>query len=138
MIARDTGRLIVLSAFVALCAIVLFSSETEAKGYGDVSPYKGSVKRGGGKYFPGVPFKKRGNRKGYGKGRGLGNKIGRRYYGLRKRGKGGKYRGLWKGSRKNNKVRRRGYGGRKGKRYGGKSYRGKGSKGYPKKKDENC
>uniref|UniRef100_K1PLS6 Ig-like domain-containing protein n=1 Tax=Magallana gigas TaxID=29159 RepID=K1PLS6_MAGGI len=32
MIARDTGRLIVLSAFVALCAIVLFSSETEAKG----------------------------------------------------------------------------------------------------------
>lgn len=32
MIARDTGRLIVLSAFVALCAIVLFSSETEARG----------------------------------------------------------------------------------------------------------
>nr|XP_011441639.2 bcl-2-associated transcription factor 1-like [Crassostrea gigas] len=168
MVSKDVGRLLVLSAFVALCAIVLFSSEVDAKGYGDVTQYKGSVKRvvkgerRGHAYglknrkhgFFGK-FGRRGSKENFGRGLGKRHRGGRRGrgYNLRKgkRGygrnlrkslrnyKGGKRgRGRGYGRRFGGKRRGKKYRGKKNKGSKGKKYRGKSKKGYPKKKDENC
>eukprot|EP00105_Crassostrea_gigas_P022209 XP_011441640.1 PREDICTED: dosage compensation regulator-like isoform X2 [Crassostrea gigas] len=168
MVSKDVGRLLVLSAFVAVCAIVLFSSEVDAKGYGDVTQYKDSVKRvvkgerrG---YAYGLKNRKRGFFGKFGRrgskgnfGRGLGKRLrggmrgrgynlrkGKRGYGrnLRKslrNYKGGKRgRGRGYGRRFGGKRRGKKYRGKKNKGAKGKKYRGKAKKGYPKKKDENC
>ncbi|XP_078334061.1 uncharacterized protein LOC144625752 [Crassostrea virginica] len=138
MVNRNTGRFLVLSAFAALCAVVLFSTETDATGklegfhtiFSRVveKPTKSpsTVYKKAEVYRPGF-LKGLKNRREYGRGmrqkksRGLAN----RRYGFGRRGGKGQNRNA---SRGNGRGRGRKYGrGRGGRRQGkGRGGRGRG------------